>query len=145
MEKKKKKKKITITDPMQVKAGDKAYFKDCDFGFTVSRTDNEDRYAPFTVVTPFSEYVCWALSSRFDHATREVEEQEWPDPHDLRFHVYLGADGRRYIYSPADETDTEPWLIESYFAYRSRREMEADHRDALPLTELKLVPKEEES
>jgi hypothetical protein len=65
--------KIAVNDPMLVKVGDKAYFKDCDFGFTVSRTDNEDRYAPFTVVIPFSESVRWALSSQFDHATRDVE------------------------------------------------------------------------
>jgi hypothetical protein len=97
--------KITVNDPMLVKVGDKAYFKGCDFGFTVSRTDNEDRYAPFTVVTPFSEYVCWALSSRFDHATREVEEPEWPDPHDLRLRIYLGADGKRYIYNPTEKKE----------------------------------------
>jgi hypothetical protein len=64
---------ITITDPMQVRIGDKAYFKDCDFGFTVSLVDKDDKIKPFTVVIPFSESVCWALSSQFDHATREVE------------------------------------------------------------------------
>jgi hypothetical protein len=132
--------KITVNDPMLVKVGDKAYFKGCDFGFTVSRTDNEDRYAPFTVVIPFSESVCWALSSQFDHATREVEEPEWPDPHDLYLHIYLGADGTRYIYNPVDKGDALPWLIEGYSEWYSRKEMEAHYRDALPLTELKLVP-----
>lgn len=31
--------KLTITDPMQMKAGDKAYFRGCDFGFTVLKVD----------------------------------------------------------------------------------------------------------
>jgi hypothetical protein len=133
--------KITVNDPMLVKVGDKAYFKGCDFGFTVSRTDNEDRYAPFTVVTPFSEYVCWALSSRFDHATREVEEPEWPDPHDLRLRIYLGADGKRYIYNPTEKKNVFcQWLAEGSLSFRSRNAMESYYRDALPLTELKLVP-----
>lgn len=136
---------ITITDPMQVKVGDKAYFKGCDFGFTVTTTDKEDRYAPFTVVAPFGDVNYWARSLYFDHATREVEEPEWPDPHDLRLHVYLGADGKRYIYNPVGEADPSPWVIEGHFACRSRESMEYYHRNALPLTELKLVPKEEES
>ena len=31
---------ITITDPMKVRTGDKAFFRGCDFGFTVSRVDH---------------------------------------------------------------------------------------------------------
>jgi hypothetical protein len=131
---------ITITDPMQVRIGDKAYFKDCDFGFAVSLVDNDDTIKPFTVVIPFSESVCWALSSQFDHATREVEEPEWPDPHDTRLRIYLGADGKRYIYNPIDEADTRPWVAEGYSKYHSCESMEAYYHDALPLTELKLVP-----
>lgn len=94
------KKIITITNPMLVKAGDKVYFKDCNFGFTVSLVDNDDTIKPFMVVIPFSESGCWALSSQFDHATREIEELELPNPHDIKLNVYLGADGRRYIYNP---------------------------------------------
>jgi hypothetical protein len=131
---------MTITDPMRVKAGDKAYFKDCDFGFTVNHTDNVDPDLPFTVVTPFGGVCCWAWSSQFDHATREIEEPEWPDPDDIKLHVYLGADGRRYIYNPVSEADPSPWIIEGYFTWNARETMEYYHRDALPLTELKLIP-----
>lgn len=134
------KKIITITGPMLVKAGDKAYFKDCDFGFTVRCTDNEDTDMPFNVAVPFSHVCYWVHSSRFDHATREVEEPEWPDPHDIKLHIYLGADGKRYIYNPCSEEDTEPWSVEGYLAYYSRETMGAYHPDALPLVELKLVP-----
>lgn len=135
----------TITDSMQVKVGDKAYFKGCDFGFTVTTTDKEDRYAPFTVVAPFDGVNYWAWSSFFDHATREVEEPEWPDPDDLRLHVYLGSYGRRYIYNPMNEDDTNQWVAEGHCTYHSRKEMEDYYHDALPLVELKLVPKEKES
>ena len=133
-------KTITITDPMQVKVGDKAYFKDCDFGFTVFRTDNADHVLPFAVMPPFYDAYCWARSSYFDHATREVDEPEWPDPHDLDLHIYFGSDGKRYIYNPTDKGDALPWFVEGGFEPYARDEMEADYRDALPLTELKLVP-----
>jgi hypothetical protein len=138
-------KTITITNPMQVEAGDKAYFKDCNFGFTVSLVDDDDTIKPFRVVIPFSESGCWVQSSHFDHATREVKEPEWPDPHDAKLHIYLGADGVQYIYCPIDERDPSPWVIEGHPSCDSRENMEDDHRDALPLTELKLVPKEEKS
>ena len=138
-------KTITITDPMQVEVGDKAYFKDCDFGFTVTELDADDEHRPIAVSNPLSGDSYWACSSRFDHATREVDELEWPAPHDTKLHVYLGADGKRYIYNPIDKGDIMPWYIESHFECRSREEMETDYRDALPLTELKLVPEEKES
>ena len=131
---------ITITDPRQVKIGDKAYFKDCDFGFDVSGISAYDADCPIAVCNPLSGLAYWAFSSQFDHATREVDELEWPDPQDFKLHVYLGADGRRYIYNPVDEADTEPWMPEGHFAYYSRDSLKAYHRDALPLTELKLVP-----
>ena len=133
-------KTITITDPMRVKVGDKAYFKDCDFGFTVTRVDADDKDIPFSVYNPLAGDYFWIFSSWFDHATREVGEQEWPDPHDLDLHIYLGADGKRYIYNPTDEGDDLPWFVEGCFKCHARDEMEAYHRDALPLTEVKLVP-----
>ena len=138
-------KTITITDPMQVKIGDKAYFKNCDFGFDVIDANRSDTYLPFEVMTPLSGSGCWAQSSRFDHATREVEEPKWPDPPNLKLHIYIGADGKRYIYNPCSEEDTETWSVEGYFAYYSRETMGAYHRDALPHTELELIPKESES
>lgn len=139
------KKTITITDPMQVKIGDKAYSKYCDFGFEVIDVNRSDTYLPFEVMTPLSSSGCWAQSSRFNHATREVEEAEWPDPHDLKLHIYLGADGRRYIYNPIDEYDSSPWVYEGNCVWHSSEDMEDYFRDALPLTELELVPKESES
>ena len=133
-------KTITITDPMQVKAGDKAYFKDCDFGFTVLNVDNDDAIQPFKVMDPMTGFGNWPRLLRFDHATREVEEPEWPDPHDLDLHIYFGADGKRYIYNPDDKGDDLPWFVEGGFEPYARDEMEVYHRDALPLTELNLVP-----
>lgn len=138
----------TITDSMQVKVGDKAYFKGCDFGFTVTITDKEDRYAPFTVVAPFGDMNYWAWSSFFDHATREVEEPEWPKPSDSELHIYLGSDGAKYLYLPMCEGDSTPWKRIPYLegdSWMSAEGMTEGHPAALPLTELKLVPKEEES
>ena len=132
-------KTITITDPMKVKIGDKAYFKDCDFGFDVIDVDADDEDSAIEVYNPLSGFNYWSSPSRFDHATREVRGPEWPDPHDAKLHVYLGADGVRYIYNPIDKYDPAPWF-ERHFAYYSRKTMGAYHRDALPLTELMLVP-----
>ena len=133
-------KTITITDPMQVKVGDQAYFKDCDFGFTVTIVDADDKYSPFSVYNPLSGDYYWIILPRFDHATREVEELEWPDPDDLDLHIYFGADGKLYIYNPTDKDDDLPWFVKGCFGCYARDEMEADYRDALPLTEVKLVP-----
>jgi hypothetical protein len=139
------KKIITITDPMLVETGDEVYVKDCDFGFTVVDVDRSDKYRTLQVNNPLSGTGYCALTKLFDHATREVEEPEWPDPHDLRLRIYLGADGKRYIYNPVNNGDTLPWLIEGYSEWYSRKEMEAYYCDALPLTELELVPKKRES
>lgn len=138
-------KTITITDPRQVKIGDKAYFKDCDFGFTVTEAHAYDADNPIAVCNPLSGLSYWASLSQFDHATREVEEPEWPDPHEAKLRVYLGSDGVRYIYNPIDEYDEDPWLVENRFICHTRETMGAYHRDALPLTELELVPKKRES
>jgi hypothetical protein len=129
-----------ITDPMQVKVGDKAYFKGCDSGFTVVKTDNEDQDMPFKVSTPFCDTYFWVRSSYFDHAIREDKEQEWPDPHDFKLHVYLGADGRRYICNPCSEQDTCPWTVENSIGFVERQQMAHIFHEALPLTEFKFVP-----
>ena len=139
------KKTITITDPMQVEIGDKAYFKGCDFGFPVLKVDRLDATYPILVRDPPIGKPLWARPSQFDHATREVDELEWPDPQDFKLHVYLGADGRRYIYNPIKDTDTSPWFVEGYFAWNSRESMEDYCRDALPLTELRLVPAKDDN
>lgn len=135
------KKIITITDPMQVKIGDKAYFKGYCYGFTVLGTDRSNPDAPLKVNDLLVGCTCWPHSHRFDHATRVVEEPDWPDPQGTRLHVYLGADGRRYIYYyPTTEIGMAPWVAEGTSLFLSRKSMKADYRNALPLTELKLVP-----
>lgn len=138
-------KTITITDPMKVETGDKAYFTSTDITAEVINVDCGDQIHPFSVLNPFGHGVIWARADVFDHATRDVEEPEWPDPHDIKLHVYLGADGRRYIYNPIDEADTAPWIAEGYFACHSRESMETNFREALPLTELELITKERKS
>ena len=134
---------ITITDPKQVKVRDKAYFKDCDFGFTVTGVDADNEYSPFSVYNPLLGDYYWILLSRFDYATREVEEPEWPNPSDLEMHVYLGADGKQYIYAPSYEGDPVPWMQLPYYRdndWHDAEEMTEYHPEALPLKELKLVP-----
>ena len=139
----------TITDPMQVKTGDKAYFKDCDFGFTVGLVDADDKDSPIAVYNPLSGDYYWILLSRFDHAIREVEEPEVPHPKDLKLHVYIGADGVNYLYMPDDESDKLPWRRfpspEDSTLWLSDDDLGIYCTNALPLTELKLVPKEEEA
>ena len=131
---------IIITDPMQVKPGDKAYFKGCDFGFTVTEVDADYRNTPIAVFNPLSGSTYLAFLSRFDHATREVEEPEWPNPQDLKLHVYLGADGKRYIYNLCAERYSVPWSVEHSSEVLTQRQMAIVFPKALPLTELKLVP-----
>lgn len=137
--------KKTITDPMQVEPGDKAYFKDCDFGFTVTAVDMDDKEVPIAVYNPLTGLNFWIFLSQFDHAAREVEGPEWPNPHEAKLRVYLGSDGVRYIYNPVDEHDRDPWLVENHFICHTRETMGSYHSDALPLTELELVPKKRES
>ena len=145
------KKTITITDITKVQVGDKAYFQNCDFGFTVTDVDESDIPLTFNVATPLSKHGYWADSDLFDHATREVEakEPEWPEPEDLDMHIYLGSDGVKYCYMPISESDILPWSILSNsdhsLCWWSARDLSSARPEALPLTELKLVPKEEES
>lgn len=138
------KKTITITDPMQVRIGDKAYFKDCDFGFPVHAIDRSNKYQPLMVNNPLDGDKFWARSRQFDHAIREVEEPEWPDPHDAKLHVYLGSDGKRYIYNPYSKQDPQPWDAENAIGFADRQQMARVFPEALPLTELRLVPMEAE-
>lgn len=138
-------KTITITEANKVKEGDIAYFTSTDITAEVIAVDHEDKIHPFAVLNPFGHGVVWAHADVFDHATREVKEPEWPDPNDFNLHVYLGSDGMRYIYNPVDENDKTAWTSERHFAYITREIMEAYHRDALPLIELELIPKECES
>ena len=141
---------ITITDITKVRAGDKAYFQNCDFGFTVIDIDENDAIYTLQVDNPTYEGSTWSSSLLFDHATREVKakELEWPEPEDLDLHIYLGSDGVKYCYMPISESDILPWSILSSsdhsLRWWSAHDLASDRPEALPLTELKLVPKEEE-
>lgn len=139
---------ITITDITKVRVGDEAYLKNCYFGFTVGIVDTEHKNSPFAVYNPLSEDYCWVPLSRFDHATREVEEHEWPHPEDLELRIYIGADGKQYLYAPEYEDDHLPWKQLPYYRvpeWRDAEEMAEYYPEALPLKELKLVPKDDES
>ena len=142
---------ITITDITKVRAGDKVYLQNCDFGFTVTDIDENDAIYTLQVDNPTCEGSTWSSSALFDHANREVEvkEQEWPEPEDLDLHIYLGSDGVKYVYMPISESDILPWSILSSsdhsLRWWSARDLASDRPEALPLTELKLVPKEKES
>ena len=144
------KNKIIITNLTQVRVGDKAYFKNCDFCFTVTDIDENDAIYTLKVDNPTYEGSTWSSSLLFDHATREVEvkEPEWPEPEDLDMHIYLGSDGVKYCYMPISESDILPWSILSSsdhsLRWWSARDLASARHEALPLTELKLVPKEEE-
>ena len=138
-------KTITITNPAQVRVGDKAYFQNCDFGFTVLDVDKHDHNFTIKVEIPISEAGFWSDSSLFDYATREVEVPEWPKPHDSHLHIYFGSDGKRYIYNPCSEHDTMPWSVEGTFASHTRDDMSSIFPEAIPLIELELIPMESES
>lgn len=138
---------ITITDITKVRAGDKAYFQNCDFGFTVIEIDENDAIHTLQVDNPTCKGSTWSSSLLFDHATREVEakEQEWPDPEDIDLHIYLGSDGVKYVYMPLSKSDILPWSILSGSNHSLRWwatcDMASAFPEALPLTELNLVPK----
>lgn len=137
-------KTITITDPRQVRIGDKAYFKHCDFGFNVIRI----RYmksTPFAVINPLDGYEQWAESRQFKYATREVDEPEWPDPQDNDMHVYQGADGAKYLYMPTYDCDPAPWHQLPNGGLLAAKVITECYPSALPLTELKFVPTNEET
>ena len=129
---------IIINNLEDLQPGDMLFVKGRRDGFRVAYV------RPVNVDNPFGHGFAYVNTDKFDHAERTTEEPEWPDPHDIKLHDYLGADGKRYIYNPVDKGDSMPWLIEGYSARHAHAEMEAHHRDALPLTELRLVPKEEE-
>lgn len=135
------KKQIIITDITQVQVGDKAYFKNCDLGFAVIDVIDGDAFFTLRVNTPLSKDGGWADSSLFDHATRKIKEPEWPDPNDLQLHIYLGSDGKKYIYNPSDNHDPIPWLVENSFAFQSTKQISTNNTNALPLQELECVPK----
>lgn len=136
---------IIVTDLTRVRVGDKAYFKDCDFGFTVLDVNKYDKFSALKVNIPMSEDGFCADPSLFVYATRVVEEPEWPDPNDLQLHIYLGSDGKKYLYNPVGNADHMPWAVENSSAFQSRDDMTSIFPEALPLIELECIPMEIES
>lgn len=132
---------ITITDITKVQAGDKAYFQNCDFGFTVIDIDENDAIYTLKVDNPTYEGSTWSSSLLFDHATREVEEPEWPeDPKDKEVHWYKDSTGETIGY------ERQYWYMRPFTDDGVIRENAIKwYSDSLPLTEMKLVPKEEGS
>ena len=132
------KKTIRIDNLEDVQVGDMLFVKGHSDGYRVACVQ------PVNVDNPFCHGFVYVNTDKFDHATRDVKKLKWPDPHDFSSHVYIGSDGKQYIYEPCSKQDScfkdpEPWYVEIYGTYRcySRKDMEAKYRDALPLTELK--------
>lgn len=73
------------------------------------------------------------------------EALEWPNPHDLILHIYLGANGVLYLYNPCSERDAVPWAVACSDDFFNRRRIAIKFPEALPLIELELIPKERES
>ena len=144
-----------IEDIKDIKEGDLVYFHDDPHGYRLIDAGCEDCLrvslggsdAPSWLRDIFHDVVL-VRASFFDHATREVEEPEWPHPSDLELHVYLGADGAKYLYMPNGESDRFPWVrfpTFDNFRWWSADGLTRDHPEVLPLKELKLVQEEEES
>ena len=141
-------KTIGIDNLRDVHVGDMLFVKGRSDGFRVAGVFTDSLPFPFAVDIPFGYGFAYVNIDEFDHAERTVEEPEWPQPSDLELHVYLGADGNRYLYMPAYEGDTSPWRLLTYpgnAGWAGAEDMTKCHPAALPLRELKLVPKEEES
>ena len=137
------KKTIRIDNLRDVHVGDMLFVKGRSDGFRVACV------RPVNVDNPFGYGFAYVNTDKFDHAERTVEKLEWPHPSDLELHVYLGADGNKYLYMPTyDERDISPWHLLPYSGngrWADAEDMTKCHPAALPLKELKLVPKEEES
>lgn len=155
---------IRIDDIKDVKVGDTAYFKGDPVGYKVLKISvgppdgmllaislDVDELAPvikYVLEDVLIKLTAWVRDSLFDHAERTVEEPEWSHPTDNDMHVYQGADGAKYLYLPSFNGDTAPWHRLPFGGYNRWDDadgMTSSYPAALPLTELKLVPKEEES
>ena len=141
-------KTIRINDIKDVQVGDLLFVKGCSAGFRVAVVRANSLLFPVAVDNPFAGSTSCVSSDMFDHAERTVEEPEWPKPSDSELHIYLGSDGEKYLYLPICERDSTPWKSLPYLEgdiWMSADEITKCYPAALPLKELKLVPKEEES
>ena len=145
---------ITITDITKVQAGDKAYFQNCDFGFTVIDIDENDAIYTLKVDNPTYEGSTWSSSLLFDHATREVEvkEQGLPCPKDGLVHIYRDADDRLFVSQMSlDDKSERVW---AFLGWLGRDDFNVGFPGwttpeiisisiEFPLTEVEIVDKEE--
>ena len=135
-------KTIRIDNLRDVQIGDMLFVEGRSDGFRVACTQ------PIGVDSPFGYGIAYISKNKFDHAERTIEEPEWPQPSDRELHIYLGADGKKYLYMPSYERDVVPWHQLPYYRINSWHDAEGMtecYPTALPLKELKFVPEEEES
>lgn len=135
------KKTIRIDDIKEVQVCDMLFVKGCSDGFRVAGVLANSLLFPVAVDNPFADSTSYVSSDRFDHAERTVEEPEWPeDPKDDEVHWYKDSDGGIIGY------EKEYWYMTPFTDDgMSREDAMKWYKDSLPLTEMKLVPKEEES
>jgi hypothetical protein len=90
---------------------------------------------------PFADGTAYVCIDRFSYAERTVEEPEWPeDPKDNEEHWYKDSTGETIGY------EQQYWYMRPFTDDGMIREDAIKwYSDSLPLTEMKLVPKEEKS
>ena len=71
----------------------------------------------------------------FDHAERP--KPSWPEPEGLTPRLYLGADGKRYKYTPDGKYDASPWMYQVGYKnfWQSAEWLATNRPEALPLRE----------
>ncbi len=143
------KKTIIINNLEDVLEGDILFVAGRSDGFRVACTRTDSPSCPIVVDNPFDDGIAYVRENRFDHAERTIDEHEWPHPEDLKLHVYIGADGANYLYMPENELDEFPWIRfpspQDLVLWMSGDDLATYCTNALPLTEVNLVPKEEEA
>ena len=142
------KKTLVVNNLEDLLEGDIIFITGRREGFRVASTQTGPVSIPIVVDNPFDDGIDYVRENRSDHAERTIDEPEWPHPEDPDLHIYLGADGKQYLYAPSYEDDQIPWKRLPYYIdndWHDAEEMVKYYPEALPLKELKLVPKEEES
>ena len=143
------KKTIRIDNLYDVFAGDRVVVSGLpEASFEVAEVSLDSDGYRLRLYSPFSDCYACLDDERFDHAERTVVEPEWPNPTDTDMHVYQGADGAKYLYLPSFNCDSAPWHrlpIGGCDRWDDADGMISSYPAALPLIELKLVPKEEEA
>ena len=131
--------RIDILDDVQ--EGDTLFVKGRSDGFRVASVRKDFLTFLVAVDNPFGIGTAYVIPDRFDHAARTVEEYEWPeDPKDDEVHWYKDSTGEIIGYEKGY------WYMSPFTDDGESREAAMKwYKDSLPLTELKLVPKEEES